>query len=136
MHLKENNKPPRNGARNLVRMRRLKKKIGGPGDGTSGSVAKALYLDDAPWDLGPEVAFNYLASRTGIERKKCRPLDHVWQIPFCMSEGIYIGKWNIVPFVMVQPCAQWYNKRNVRMSIFWTSPEKRYSFMIEASLRF
>ena len=31
---------------------------GGPGDGTSGRVARALYLDDAPKDFGPEVAFN------------------------------------------------------------------------------
>ena len=39
------------------RMRRPKK-TGGPGDSTSGRVARALYLDDAPRDFGPEVAFS------------------------------------------------------------------------------
>ena len=29
---------------------------GGPGDGTSGRVARALYLEDAPRDFSPEVA--------------------------------------------------------------------------------
>ena len=47
MYAEENNKPSCNGVRNLVRMRRLKKKIGGPSDGISGRVARALYLDDA-----------------------------------------------------------------------------------------
>ena len=35
-----------------------RRKNGGPGDGTSGRVARALYLDDAPRDFGPEVAFS------------------------------------------------------------------------------
>ena len=48
MHAEENNKPSCDAVRNLVRMRRLKKKIGGLSDGTSGRVARALYLDDAP----------------------------------------------------------------------------------------
>ena len=34
------------------------KKKGGPGDGTSGRVASALYPYDAPRDFGPEVAFS------------------------------------------------------------------------------
>lgn len=85
MHVKENNKPPRNGARNLVRMRRLKKKIGGPGDSTSGRVVRALYLDDAHWDLGPEVAFSLSIaslSDTGLSdrhwgREMSAPRPHV-----------------------------------------------------------
>ena len=40
-----------------MRMRTPKEK-GGPGDGTSGRLARALYLDDAPRDFGPEVAFS------------------------------------------------------------------------------
>ena len=66
-----------------MRMRRSKKKIVGPSDGTSERDARALYLDDAPRDFGPEVAFSLsiaslsVASRTGIEGEKRRPLDHV-----------------------------------------------------------
>ena len=37
---------------------RTPNKNGGPGDGTSGRLARALYLDDAPRDFGPEVAFS------------------------------------------------------------------------------
>ena len=50
---------------NLMRMRTLKKNKGGPGDGTSGGVARALYLDDAPRGrFQPELCFTfrYLAS--------------------------------------------------------------------------
>ena len=56
-HFAGSNRPLRNGPRNLVRMRRPKKN-GGPGDGTSGRLARALYLDDAPRDFGPDVAFS------------------------------------------------------------------------------
>ena len=38
-------------------MRGLKKKNDEPGDGTSGRVARALYLDDTPRNFGPEVVF-------------------------------------------------------------------------------
>ena len=38
--------------------KKKKKKKGGPGDGTSGRVARALYPNDAPRDFGPEVAFS------------------------------------------------------------------------------
>ena len=57
LYIAENNKSVRNGPRNLLRMRRPQKKVG-PGDGTSGRLARALYLDDAPRDFGPEVAFS------------------------------------------------------------------------------
>ena len=57
LHIAENNRPVRNGLRNLLRMRQQEEK-GGPGDGTSGRLARALYLDDAPRDFGPEVAFS------------------------------------------------------------------------------
>ena len=40
-----------------VRMR-ISMKKGEPGDPTSGGVARALYLDDAPRDFGPVVAFS------------------------------------------------------------------------------
>ena len=36
----------------------LASRLGRPSDGTSGRVARALYHDDALWDLGPEVAFS------------------------------------------------------------------------------
>ena len=54
----------------LVRMRRSNK-IGKPGDGTSGRVAKALYLDDAPRDFGPELAssLSTLSFHAGRETK-------------------------------------------------------------------
>ena len=54
LHVK---RPLRKESRSLMRMRRPKKKSG-PGDGTSGLAARALYLDDAPRDFGPEVAFS------------------------------------------------------------------------------
>ena len=37
---------------------RISMKKGEPGDPTSGGVARALYLDDAPRDFGPVVAFS------------------------------------------------------------------------------
>ena len=53
-------------------------------NGTSGRVARALYLDDAPRDFGPEVTFSLNVLSLQIpglsdrqEGEKCRPLDHV-----------------------------------------------------------
>ena len=54
----EKYRPLRNGPINLMRLRNLKKIGLTSGDGTSGRVARALYLNDDPRDFGPEVAFS------------------------------------------------------------------------------
>lgn len=38
--------------------KKKKKKKNGPGDDTTGLVARALHLDDAPRDFGPEIAYS------------------------------------------------------------------------------
>ena len=59
-----------------------------PVSGTSERGARALYHDDGPRDFGPRIAYTVIwtsdtsRARSGREGEKCRPLDHMWQIPF------------------------------------------------------
>ena len=56
-----------------------------------GLFAGALYLDDAPRDFGPQIAYaswRWLpipCPRRGSEGEKSRPLDHMRQIPFLLA---------------------------------------------------
>ena len=74
-----------------------KKKINNrTSSGTSGLCAWALYHDDEAQDFNPRIAytnsaswsfaaFRYLQPTAGSEGEKCRPLDHMWQIPFVLT---------------------------------------------------
>ena len=81
-----------NGSRRLLRMRG-RKKNGEPGERYLWTCCQSA----VPWRCSPRFRpggrfqpervslSDNLASRTGREGEKCRPLDHVWQIPFIHS---------------------------------------------------
>ena len=58
-------------------------KILEPVSSTSRRTARASYLDEYPRDFDPRAKFQIpVGPRPGREGEKCRPLDHMRQIPF------------------------------------------------------
>ena len=54
---------------------------------------QSVVSNDAPRDFGPEVAFGtkFQIPVASSEGEKCRPLDHMWQIPFIHSVQFVIA---------------------------------------------
>ena len=87
------------------------------------------------------LAFRNLASRTGREGEKFRPLDHMWQIPFLRfrssvrsthneSDGLYISNWNRFLFYMVHKC-----QSIGKINDIYTCPFAKQSVMLSPSRR-
>lgn len=87
----------------------LTEKKGENGDGASGGVPWALYLDDAPWYYDPEIAFSLrmliFQIRTGLSfrygqvwrERNVGTYGHVWQIPFLLlSSRLSARKWRFL----------------------------------------